>query len=55
MRLRLCAVRALLRGATYQITIHKGSGKMLVDGQEMDGNIVPVFPAGTTHTVEVWC
>ena len=48
-------ISRLYRGATYNITIHKGSGKMVVDGQEMDGNIVPIFPAGTTHTIEVFC
>ena len=48
-------VKRQFRGATYNITVHKGSGKMLVDGQETEGNLAPIFPAGTTHTVEVWC
>lgn len=43
------------RGATYNITVCKGSGKMVVDGVEVEGNIAPIFPAGTTHTVEVYC
>ena len=48
-------ISRIYRGATYNITVRKGSGKMVVDGQEIDGNIAPIFPAGTTHTVEVYC
>ncbi len=42
------------RGAVYRITLHCGSGKMLVDGAEAEGRFVPAFPAGSEHTVEVF-
>ena len=48
-------ISRIYRGATYNITIHKGQHPMVVDGQKVSGNIAPIFPAGTTHTVEVWC
>ena len=48
-------ISRIYRGAIYNITVHKGSGKMVVDGKEMEGNLAPIFPAGSTHTVEVWC
>ncbi len=48
-------VSRIYRGATYNITIHKGSHKMLVDGKETESDTAPIFPAGTVHTVEVWC
>ena len=48
-------ISRIYRGATYHITLHKGNGKMVVDGQKMDGNLVPIFPKDTIHTVEVWC
>ena len=46
------------RGATYQITVKnpnhvcKGVAKMVVDGQEIDSNVAPVFTKGV-HKVEV--
>ncbi len=47
-------VSRLYRGATYNITIHKGGYRLLCDGQEIKGNTLPIFPADTEHTVEVW-
>jgi cellobiose phosphorylase len=47
------------RGAVYNITIKNpdkvAGGKPVVtlDGKPIEGNLLPVFPAGTTHTVEV--
>ncbi|MBK8806518.1 MAG: glycosyl transferase [Bacteroidales bacterium] len=47
------------RGTIYNITvknpehISKGVKKLVVDGKEVAGNIIPKFAAGTTHTVEV--
>ncbi len=46
------------RGATYQITVKnpkkicKGVEKMIVDGKEIDSNVVPFFKSGT-HKIEV--
>ncbi|MDW7692039.1 hypothetical protein R9C00_15145 [Flammeovirgaceae bacterium SG7u.111] len=47
------------RGATYNIEvknpdhISKGVKQMIVDGNPVEGNIVPIFEAGTEHSVEV--
>lgn len=47
------------RGATYQITIKNPEGKMKgiaslsLNGEEVDGNIVPLQPAGSICVVEV--
>jgi cellobiose phosphorylase len=47
------------RGALYKITIKnpnhvmKGIAKIVVDGKEIDGNIIPVFSQNTEHIVEV--
>jgi cellobiose phosphorylase len=47
------------RGATYSITffnpekVNRGVIKMVVDGTIVNGNCVPVFPAGTTHEIEI--
>lgn len=47
------------RGATYDITvknpngIEKGIVKTVVDGQEIAGNILPIFEDGKTHIVEM--
>ena len=46
------------RGASYHITVRKGSGAqrrvshLLVDGQRIEGNLVPLAPEGATVTVE---
>ena len=47
------------RGATYNIKVSnpnhvcKGIKRMLVDGKALDGNVIPAFGDGATHTVEV--
>lgn len=49
----------IYRGATYHITVQnpdhvcKGIKSVTVDGQTIDGNVLPVFEAGTTHEVVV--
>lgn len=53
------SVTRKFRGATYQIAVKnpnhvcKGVAKLLVDGKMMDGNLIPVFSDGSTHTIEV--
>ena len=45
-------ITRIYRGATYNINIRRtGEKKVLVDGKEQVGNIIPVFEKGTTHTV----
>lgn len=52
-------VTRVFRGATYEISIHnpdgvqKGVRSVTVDGEEIEGNVLPVFPEGTSHRVEV--
>ncbi len=47
------------RGARYEIEIcnpnHvcRGVAKVTLDGKEIEGNILPVLPAGTTAKVQV--
>lgn len=42
------------RGAVYQISINRtGVRKMLCDGAEIKGDLVPVFETGSVHYVEV--
>ena len=47
------------RGATYRIEVRNPEGRMKgvrtlrVDGKEIEGNLVPVMPAGGTYRVEV--
>jgi len=49
----------VFRGATYNITfknpdhVCKGIKSVTVDGNAIEGNVLPVFDANTTHTVEV--
>lgn len=49
----------VFRGATYHVNIKnpdhicKGVKSVTVDGNAIEGNILPVFEAGTTHEVEV--
>ncbi|MDR2114025.1 MAG: cellobiose phosphorylase, partial [Bifidobacteriaceae bacterium] len=49
------SVTRRFRGAVYQIRVnHPGpGGRLLVDGQEVVGNLVPAAPAGSTVNV-VW-
>lgn len=44
----------LYRGAEYHITFRKGQKKLLCDGYPVEGDVLPLFPAGSSHTVEVW-
>jgi cellobiose phosphorylase len=52
-------VTRVFRGATYQITVRnpdhvcKGVASLEVDGQPLDGNIVPIFADGGEHRVVV--
>ncbi len=52
-------VNRIFRGAKYRIEIKnpshvsKGIKQLIVDGREIEGNIIPVFEAGTCHKVEV--
>jgi len=52
-------VERSFRGATYRIHIEnpghasKGVVALTVDGKPQAGNLIPCFPAGTTHTVTV--
>ena len=45
------------RGATFEITVSnpehvsKGIKKLVVDGKEVEGNVIPVFNDGAVHTV----
>ena len=47
------------RGATYDITVSnpnhicKGVKKVTVDGNAIEGNVIPAFGDGKTHKVEV--
>ncbi len=46
------------RGATYRITVHAPPGgdgrvsQLIVDGERIEGNVVPLAPEGATVTVE---
>jgi cellobiose phosphorylase len=48
----------VFRGATYHIRVEnpesraKGLRELRVNGEKIDGNLLPVFPAGTR--VDVW-
>jgi cellobiose phosphorylase len=45
-------VSRVYRDATYNITFKRtGEYKLTVDGEVIEGNIAPIFPAGTEHTV----
>jgi cellobiose phosphorylase len=47
------------RGAVYEIKVtnpdkvQKGVKKLVIDGKEINGNIIPIMPAGKTYKVEV--
>ena len=55
----LCHVDRQFRGATYQITIHNpdhlsvGKMQITLDGQPLDGNMLPISVDGGIHHVEV--
>ncbi len=52
-------VNRIFRGARYRIEIRnpdhvsKGIRQLIVDGQQIKGNVIPVFDTGTEHKVEV--
>jgi len=52
-------MRRTFRGASYEIEVenpeHVSSGvvEVIVDGQKQEGNVVPSFGDGKTHTVKV--
>lgn len=52
-------VKRIFRDTVYNIEISNPSGvskgvkKILVDGKEIEGNVVPVFPKNSEHKVEV--
>ena len=52
-------ITRVFRGATYEISIRnpdgvqKGVRSVTVDGEAIEGNVMPVFPEGTSHRVEV--
>jgi cellobiose phosphorylase len=53
-------VLRVFRGAAYEIEVKnpeyvsKGVKRVVLDGQELSGNVVPVYDDGGTHTVEVF-
>jgi cellobiose phosphorylase len=54
-------ITRVFRGATYHFRIRSEKGdvsyqpKVVVDGEAITGNTVPVFAAGTVHEIEVTC
>jgi len=52
-------VTRVFRGATYEIEVrnpqhvNKGIARISLDGALLEGTLLPVFPAGSTHTVVV--
>jgi cellobiose phosphorylase len=54
------SIRRRFRGKIYKIIVHnphhisKGVTRMLIDGKEVGGNLIPQSLPGTTHEVEVW-
>ena len=52
-------VKRQFRGATYEIEVKNPNGAMkgvkslTVDGKAIEGNIIPLMPAGETYKVEV--
>ena len=53
-------VRRRFRGAHYDIRVHnpahvcKGVARMMLDGREVVGNLIPLEAGGGSHVVEVW-
>jgi cellobiose phosphorylase len=41
------------RGAEYRIAVARGDGGLVVDGRPVDGNVVPLAPAGATVEVSL--
>jgi cellobiose phosphorylase len=54
------SVTRRFRGQVFKITVHnpehvsKGVMRVVVDGGDIKGNIIPADLSGTTHSVEVW-
>lgn len=54
------SVMRRFRGQVYRITAHnpqhvsKRVSRMVVDGNEIEGNLIPPGLTGLEHTVEVW-
>jgi cellobiose phosphorylase len=54
-----CFIRRPFRGSVYEITIENPQGKehgvkkVVLDGRELDTNLLPVFEDGKTHQVKV--
>lgn len=52
--------KRVFRGQTWYIKVHNpehvcsGVVRILVDGVEIPGNLIPVDPGGNNHRVEVW-
>ncbi len=52
-------VNRRFRGAAYEITIRnpnhvcRGVSQVLADGKKLEGNVIPAFPEGTCHKIEV--
>ncbi len=52
--------RRLFRGAIYEIEVHnpqhvnRGIARLVVDGQEISGALLPLFAPGSTHQVEAF-
>ena len=45
-------VSRVYRGATYNITFKRtGKYQLTIDGEKIDGNIAPIFPAGSEHNI----
>ncbi|MFA6378884.1 MAG: hypothetical protein WCX16_03780 [Candidatus Omnitrophota bacterium] len=55
---KTCFVRRFFRGSTYEITIENPRGiehgvvQVMLDGRELDGNLLPVFDDGKIHQVK---
>ena len=52
-------ISRIFRGATYHLSFKnpghkmKGIKSLIVDGKAVSGNLIPLFPAGSVHQVEV--
>jgi cellobiose phosphorylase len=52
--------RRIFRGAAYEIQVHNprhvnhGIALLLVDGQKISGNLIPVFAPGSVHRIEAF-
>lgn len=58
-RVPKASIKRTFRGVVYNITLDNTAGRcngttsIKVDGELIEGNILPIFEAGTTHEVEV--